>query len=51
MNPLFWAGVVVVLLGLIVAVTLGMTKWRRIPLEQARREVRSQKKRVSGEDD
>jgi hypothetical protein len=51
MNPLFWAGMVVVLLGLVVAVTLGMTKWRRIPLEQARREVPSEKTRVSGEDD
>jgi len=51
MNPLFWAGVVVVLLGLMVAVTLGKTKWRRIPLEQARRMVPTKKMRVSGEDD
>jgi hypothetical protein len=43
--------VVVVLLGVVVAVTLGKTRWERKPLEQAERDKPLEKPRVSGGDD
>ena len=51
MNPVIWGGVVVVLLILVVAVTMGKTKWRRSELDQQPGGVPGNKGRESGGDD
>ena len=43
--------VVVLLLGIVVAVTLVKTNWRRVPLERAERAKPQEDKRVSGGED
>ncbi|HTH54271.1 MAG TPA: hypothetical protein VL495_09985 [Edaphobacter sp.] len=50
MNPVFWGSVIVVLLILFAAITMGKTKWRRTPEEQPRGLPRNPG-RVSGGDD
>lgn len=43
--------VVVLLLGLVVAVTLGKTKWRRAPVAEKGQKPPLERRRVSGGDD
>ena len=43
--------VVVLLLGLVVAVTLGKTKWRRPPVAEMEHKPPLERRRVSGGDD
>jgi len=50
MSPVMWGGIVVILLLIIAAVTMGMTRWGRSELDQPAGQPRN-KGRVSGGDD
>lgn len=51
MNPVLWGGVVVVLLVLFAAITMGKTKWGRSELDQHPAGRPRNPGRVSGGDD
>jgi len=51
MNPVLWGGVVVVLLILFAAITMGKTKWGRSELDERPAGLPRSHGRVSGEDD
>ena len=51
MNIFMLLIVVVLLLGLVVAVTLGKTKWRRTPVAERGPRPPLERRRVSGGDD
>ena len=51
MNPVLWGGVVVVLLVIFAAVTMGMTRWGRSELDHVPRPAHPNRGRVSGHDD
>jgi hypothetical protein len=51
MNPVLWGGVVVVLLIVIAAVTMGKTKWKRTGLNQQPASLPGSHGRVSGHED
>ena len=51
MNPVLWGGVVVVLLILFAAITMGKTKWGRSELDERQAGLPRSHGRVSGEDD
>lgn len=51
MNPVLWGGVVVILLVLVAAITMGKTKWGRSELDQSPVGRPRSHGRVSGEDD
>ncbi|QNI37889.1 hypothetical protein [Edaphobacter albus] len=51
MNPVLWGGVVVILLVLVAAITMGKTKWGRSELDQSSAGRPRSHGRVSGGDD
>ena len=52
MNPIYWGILVVLLLGFLIVVTVGKTKWKRNELDsQAGGALPRNKGRVSGGDD
>jgi hypothetical protein len=51
MNIYMLLIVVVLLLGLVVAVTLGKTKWKRAPVAERAQKPPLERRRVSGGDD
>jgi len=51
MNPVLWGGVVVVLLILFAAITMGKTRWSRTAAEHPRGQPRNPGRVSGGEDD